>query len=73
MNEYINNIIETIPPETLLFSRGISIIFGIIVVITGLIIMAKKKDKKSTAAWICIGIGAVAVITNAILLISSYL
>lgn len=73
MNEYINNMIEIATPEALLFSRGISIAFGIIVIVAGLIIMAKKKDKKSTPAWICIGIGAAVVISNAVLLISSYL
>lgn len=73
MNEYVNSMIENIPPETLLFSRCISITFGIIIIITGLIIMAKKKDKKSTPAWICIGIGAAATIVNTVLLISSYL
>lgn len=49
----------------------LSLIVSLILLVVGLIIKGKSKGK-NTAGWICIGIGGVAIITNALQLIMKF-
>lgn len=45
----------------------ISLVLGFIILIVGLVLKSKSKSKgKNTAGWICVGIGALSIISNII-------
>lgn len=56
-------------PQLLLITSIISIVIGIFLIMFGLL-RKKKTQGKSTAAWICIGIGIAAILSNLIQIIS---
>ncbi len=55
-------------PDSLPVFVILSLVIGFVLLIVGLVLKAKSKGK-STAAWVCIGIGALSVISNVIQLI----
>lgn len=56
-------------PQLLLITSIISIVIGIFLIMFGLL-RKKKTQGKSTGAWICIGIGIAASLSNLMQIIS---
>lgn len=70
MEDFIDNMLERILGG---FSLQINIIVGVVLLIAGavgLIVLKKRSSKgKKTAAWVCIGIGCLGVMSGIIQMI----
>ena len=71
MNIPAPNFISFPNPETMLIIRVVSLIAGVCIIGVGLILLflRKRKDKKTTAAWILICVGVLLLATQGIQLL----
>ncbi|MBS4201679.1 hypothetical protein KHA93_18920 [Bacillus sp. FJAT-49732] len=62
IERYIDNALDNIAPQLYLFS----IILGILLIFLGITFIVKKSSTRNlkTVGWMCVGVGAVAIVSS---------
>lgn len=64
IERYIDNALDNVASQLL----GANIMLGIILIFLGIIFIVKKSAKRNlkTVGWVCVGVGAVAIVSGLI-------